>query len=301
MARRWTKEDEEYLEDNWGCVSMATMTKMLGRSRNAIIQRGYIRLGLGSAAGNNDRITLAEFCRLSGISRDRVNGSVFTAAGFPCKKKWVLNRQMYMVDLEAALVWLEEHQELFDASKMSQELFATEPDWLIQKRRADREKKQAVVGMANKKSWTTEEISTLKTRLQMGVSISELAQQFHVTEQQVKGAIYRHGLAYQTPRFWTASDFKFLKAHYQDMNNEELARKLGHSKSSVAMQKKMLGLYQDSVPPKERLTDEHKTYIRENLGKKTQKQIAADIGYHVNSVHRYVMKLKQEENNGTDL
>ena len=268
MARRWTKEDEEYLEDNWGCVSMATMTKMLGRSRNAIIQRGYIRLGLGSAAGNNDRITLAEFCRLSGISRDRVNGSVFTATGFPCKKKWVLNRQMYMVDLEAALVWLEEHQELFDASKMSQELFATEPDWLIQKRRADREKKQAVVGMANKKSWTTEEISTLKTRLQMGVSISELAQQFHVTEQQVKGAIYRHGLAYQTPRFWTASDFKFLKA---------------------------------SVPPKERLTDEHKTYIRENLGKKTQKQIAADIGYHVNSVHRYVMKLKQEENNGTDL
>ena len=52
------------------------------------------------------------------------------------------------------------------------------------------------------------------------------------------------------------------------MNNEELARKLGHSKSSVAMQKKMLGLYQDSVPPKERLTDEHKAYIRKIWARK---------------------------------
>ena len=53
---KWTKEEEQYLQDNWGTLSVKTLAKNLGRSENAINVRKH-RLGLGSFLENGDYIT----------------------------------------------------------------------------------------------------------------------------------------------------------------------------------------------------------------------------------------------------
>lgn len=45
--KKWSKEDEEYLCDNWGIKSLKTICKTLGRSENAVIVRAR-RLGCGA-------------------------------------------------------------------------------------------------------------------------------------------------------------------------------------------------------------------------------------------------------------
>lgn len=45
--KKWSKEDEAYLQDNWGMKSIKTICKTLGRSENAVIVRAQ-RLGCGA-------------------------------------------------------------------------------------------------------------------------------------------------------------------------------------------------------------------------------------------------------------
>lgn len=42
--KKWSKEDEAYLQDNWGTKSIKTICKNLGRSENAVIVRVLQRI-----------------------------------------------------------------------------------------------------------------------------------------------------------------------------------------------------------------------------------------------------------------
>ena len=47
LSRNWTKEEEEYLCEKWGTLSVQTIAKNLNRSENAVVVR-KCRLGLGA-------------------------------------------------------------------------------------------------------------------------------------------------------------------------------------------------------------------------------------------------------------
>ena len=53
---RWSKEEEEFLTENWGNLSIKAIAKKLNRSENAIVVR-KTRLGLGSFLENGEYIT----------------------------------------------------------------------------------------------------------------------------------------------------------------------------------------------------------------------------------------------------
>lgn len=80
--RRWTKEDEAYLQDKWGTISVPAIAKNLGRSVHAIKVRAA-RLQLGPALMGGDYITLNQLLFA-------FNGT--NAGGNYKLKSWVKNR-----------------------------------------------------------------------------------------------------------------------------------------------------------------------------------------------------------------
>ena len=56
VGKNWTKQEEEYLTENWGTLSVARIAKNLGRTENAIIVR-KCRLGLGAFLDNGEYVT----------------------------------------------------------------------------------------------------------------------------------------------------------------------------------------------------------------------------------------------------
>lgn len=55
--RVWTADEEAYLQDKWGSISVKSLAKNLGRSENAIIVRAQ-RLGCGAHLESDVRISL---------------------------------------------------------------------------------------------------------------------------------------------------------------------------------------------------------------------------------------------------
>ena len=56
MKRKWSKSEYEYLEENWGMVSIPAIAEHLGRSINAVKIK-VTKLGLGSMLSSGDYVT----------------------------------------------------------------------------------------------------------------------------------------------------------------------------------------------------------------------------------------------------
>ncbi len=80
------------------------------------------------------------------------------------------------------LGWLEEHQELFDASKVEPYAFTIEPQWLKDKRTIDYQKHQR----RNAIAWTSEDDSRLVFLTKCGKTPTEIANEL----QRTVGSIY---------------------------------------------------------------------------------------------------------------
>ena len=292
--RLWTEDQIRYLEENWGRASMETMVKRLGRTPIAIQRQAYDKLHLGSCVNGSDYITVAEFCRLSGISRNRIFGSIFTSLKFPILRKKILNRRIYYVDLEKAERWMEEHQDLYNGVPVSESLFADDPTWLRAKKQRDRQQ----VSCVEMKKWTAEELSRLKMLLRRGMPFPDLAKEFKVTENQVRRAVYNNGLSYQCRRYWSSEDFRFLKENWEKLSDVELAKATGHSRSSVKIQRDLLGFVRESDHT--HLSAAEKRYILDHRNNMSQRAIAQKLGRHINSIARFLAKHK-EDVNGSDI
>lgn len=59
--KTWTPEEERYLEDHWGTVSIPGIAKTLERTVSAIKVRAE-RLGLGGVLDSGDYVTFNQLC-----------------------------------------------------------------------------------------------------------------------------------------------------------------------------------------------------------------------------------------------
>lgn len=87
LARHWTKEEELYLEENWGTRSIQTIAKNLGRSVNAINVR-KTRMGLGRFLDSGEYITYCQLLQILCGSSERSSSysTTFLGKDFPVKK-----------------------------------------------------------------------------------------------------------------------------------------------------------------------------------------------------------------------
>ena len=141
LRRNWTKQEEEYLIENWGTLSVGTIAKNLNRSENAVVVR-KCRLGLGSFLESGEYITWNQLHIALGIGTADVYKMISWVRnrGFPIHTKRVNNNSFKVVYLDEWWVWAEKNRDFLDFSKFEENLLGKEPQWVKEKRRHDVEK-----------------------------------------------------------------------------------------------------------------------------------------------------------------
>lgn len=159
IGKNWTKQEEEYLAENWGTLSVATIAKNLGRSENAVIVR-KCRLGLGVFLDNGDYVTWNQLMETIGCGHagSYKMTSWVKNRGFPVHKKRVNNNSFKVVYLQEWWEWAEKNKDLLDFSKFEENSLGEEPAWVSDKRRHDFEKNRKYI----KSPWTQVEDDKLR-------------------------------------------------------------------------------------------------------------------------------------------
>lgn len=160
LNRNWTKQEEEYLIENWGTFSVATIAKNLGRTENAVVVR-KCRLGLGAFLDNGDYITWNQLQIAIGKGKSG-NGykmiSWVKNRDFPIHTKKVNNNSFKIVYLDEWWEWAEKNKDLLDFSKFEENILGEEPEWVKEKRKHDFEKSRKYIMTP----WTKTEDDKLK-------------------------------------------------------------------------------------------------------------------------------------------
>ena len=69
LGRNWTKEEEQFLSDNWGQMSVPGLCKKLNRSKNAIIDGICPECGLSCGNGGYGPLR----CRCGWVGKEKNN------------------------------------------------------------------------------------------------------------------------------------------------------------------------------------------------------------------------------------
>ncbi|MCB2300373.1 hypothetical protein [Clostridium tagluense] len=136
-ALGYSVEDSQYIEDNWGVMSITTIAKNLNRPVGGIVDRKD-SLGLGSFLSNGEYISINQFF----IAIGRRTGYADTLThwvkkGFPLKTKKVLNNSFKIIYLNDFWKWAKEYRMHIDFNKFKENVLGAEPTWVKDQRRAD--------------------------------------------------------------------------------------------------------------------------------------------------------------------
>ena len=83
---------------------------------------------------------------------------------------------------------------------------------------------------------------------------------------------------------WTPEQDRFLRDHWQEMSDEDMADAVGHPLTSTKARRGKLGLYQRKGYRGKDWSKEELDYIREVWGQKTIPEIAKKLGRSINAV-----------------
>lgn len=187
-GKNWTAAEEQYLEETWGNVSIDVISRKLGRSRDAVINK-KVRLGLGAFLENGDYITYCQLLKaLYGMDQApnayRINKRW---KDLPVRFKKVGSSKFKIIYLKDFWEWAEEHKHLLDFSKMEKNVLGSEPEWVKQKRAQDAKQARSYIT----DPWTDADDRKLDRLVREGTyTVDQLADIFHRTEQAVSRRIY---------------------------------------------------------------------------------------------------------------
>ena len=279
-GRKWRLEEIDYLRRNWGRVAVSTIAKNLDRDVSGVVQKAH-KMRLPPVYNNAENISMADFCRATGISRDRIMGTLAPKHDFPLlSKKYGKQQYYYYVDFDAILGWMESHQSMYDATMIEDGFFVPEPDWLKKKRYGDRLDKDGISQDAKRRWWTKNEVDHALLLRQMGYSIEQIAKKLGRGTWAVRSKLAATGGGYQLPQFWTGKDFRFIRDNWETMSDKEMAAALGRPVSSVESHRQDMGL-------KRRSKDRHKDvreYVVAHWKEESDRQIAERFGLPVKTV-----------------
>ena len=138
-SRTWKPEEEDYLMEKWGQISVPAIAKKLNRTTNAVKVRAQ-RLGLGAVLMAGEYVTLNQLLLA-------VNGGS-SSYGYKMKS-WVENRGLpvhtkkvnrcsfRVVYIEEFWEWAERYRSFIDFSKMEPLALGEEPGWVAEQRKKD--------------------------------------------------------------------------------------------------------------------------------------------------------------------
>lgn len=237
----WTPEEEAYLQDKWGTVSIPAIANKLGRSVNAVKVRAQ-RLGLGPVLMGGDYITLNQ---LHLAITGSVGGSGYVIKswaknrGLPVHTKKVINNSFKVVYLDEFWEWAEKNRSFIDFSKMEPLALGEEPAWVAEQRRNDFHS----FAIQRKDPWTSAEDSRLQLLLKQNkYGYAELSEMLHrsagaiqrrildlgITERPIKASPHAESAK------WSDTDFETLADGIrQGLSYMQIGQLLGKSEKAI--------------------------------------------------------------------
>lgn len=233
-GRPWSPQEEEYLSENWGRVSVPTMAKKLARTENAVIVRAR-RMELGAFLDSGDYVTLNQLVIAVTGSKKSYSYKI---------KSWVENRGLpvhtkknvacswRVVYIDEFWMWAEKNRSFIDFSKMEPLALGEEPDWVAEQRKKDFES----YAIQRKDAWGADEDSRLKMLLgQHKYSWAEISEMMHRSH----GAIARRCLDLGIKDRPVAMELTGKKGTWTLEDFKELADGIRHGDSYTAIGKKV--------------------------------------------------------------
>ncbi len=235
--RTWTNEEENYLIEHWGVDAIEKIAKDMQRSIYSIRVKAT-RLGLGHMCkANTEKLTVAVISYYLGVSHERIT-ETWKNYGLKLKKKKVTKKySYYCISIEDLMEFLKNHQDLWNANYLELNIFGVEPDWLTAKRRKD-----ALNPPIEYRTWTNDEIKLATDLLKIGYDYELIAERLHRTPGSVAYKLRSLGYSYRLSKYWKGTEIKYLKEHYEDMTNEEIADHLNRSSKAIESKAGELGV-----------------------------------------------------------
>lgn len=225
----WTLEEEKYLKDNWGTVTIETLSSKMHRSIFSLKVRA-VRLGLGSMiCSNQEDLSINDVVNTLGVTRDVVVKN-WGKKGLNIKHKEITKNKSYMiVNLEDLIIFLKNNQNLWDSRNVGPYELGEESDWLLEKRSKDR-----ALNPRYYHRFTEYEKKQIITLFKFGKSYEEIAVLLNRSEGSIAMFLRNNGYSYMMPRFWKGSEIKYLRENYGVLDNDEISKYLNRSVKAVA-------------------------------------------------------------------
>jgi len=161
-GKKWSKEELEFLEKNWGKYTIPYIAKKLNRTIKAVKMKAY-RIGLGRHIHSGEYITVNQLMKALGRNGG-TNHTIkhWTQKGLPVKTKRTLKKKFKIIYIEEFWKWAKKNRMLIDFSKVEENILGEEPAWVKEQRKAD-----IAASRYKNTPWTKEEDSLLKSMLKL--------------------------------------------------------------------------------------------------------------------------------------
>lgn len=186
----WTPEEEICFKTDWGNESLSykyLSKKYKNRSVTALKSKAK-RLGLSKRQHNSSYLTIKDITTEMQVSKDRVRNWIKHGLKYHNSQ---IKPYKYLISQSDLLSFLEKHQNLFNASEISEYLFINEPEWLKEKRRNDRDKFVRKMGVR----YTNSEKKTVEQLFKIGKSNADIAKTLNRTESGIERLLYEMNLS----------------------------------------------------------------------------------------------------------
>lgn len=235
VGRTWSEEDKTYLEDNYGMLSIKTLSKNLDRSENGIAVM-KTRLKLGAFLDNGDYVTYSQLL-MALFGADNPYNSYRQVnkmwADFPIKYKRVNNGRFKVVYLEDFWKWAEKNKRKIDFSKMEENILGKEPDWAKKKRKIDFDCRRRT------SPWSKAEDLMLERMLEQNkYTYTDIQTRLNRSEDAIRRRIWDLAIDIKPVRAktqkWTSEEELILSSMYEEgWSIDKIGEKLGRTGQSV--------------------------------------------------------------------
>lgn len=172
--KKWTKEEREYLKENWGSIKVDTIAKTLKRSKKAIGNQAYY-LGLGTQMKWYSPREIADILgvHLSTIKRHMDEGKLESVRDKTKNKRRMSSEQQIRT-------FMKKHQDLWDTRKVTINLYTNEVKWYKEKMERDKQRP-----LKRNSSYTETETKILIDRYRRGWSMEDIAKELSRNEKSI--------------------------------------------------------------------------------------------------------------------
>lgn len=170
MNRRWSQNEIEFLQENWGERKVHCIAKVLKRSDYAIILKAQ-KIGLQGCYKSNEYLCAYDVAKILGVDIHTVINYWIGKCGLKATKKALIQFESWKITQKNLLSWLKNNQDKFDSRKIELYGLGVEPKWLKEKRKKDIE-----IPKRRFQKWTKVEDEKLIIYREMGKKQREIAE-----------------------------------------------------------------------------------------------------------------------------